>query len=268
MFLTVGQHVIRVYIDQSINSFNLDKLIFTCIGNPVNGDGDGLDAFYYNNINFDTLVTSRIDTIVNFEWMGTPPIVGVNPANFSVRWSGKVQPRYDGTYTFYTSTEEGVRLWVDNSLIINNWTPHNYYVNSGTITLNGMQKYDIKLEYYENYLSSTCILGWKSSNQWAEVIPKSQLYTVVFGINETDKQDLNIYPNPVTHDHVIVDMMGLSRNEQYTISVFTLQGKLLIEKNSKGGIKYDISTKGLSPGVYLISLKSKNINLNKKLIVQ
>ena len=268
VFLTVGQHKLRVYIDQSINSFNLDKLIFTCIGNPVNGNGDGLNAFYYNNINFDTLITTKIDTMVNFEWMGTPPLVGVNPANFSVRWSGKVQPRYDGTYTFYTSTEEGVRLWVDNSLIINNWTPHNYYVNSGTITLNGMQKYDIKLEYYEKYLNSTCILGWKSANQWAEVIPKSQLYSEVLGINENDKQVLNIYPNPVTHDHVIVDITGLNKNEQYTISVFTLEGKKLIEKNTKGGIKYDISTKGLSPGVYLISLKSKNINLNKKLIVQ
>ena len=162
VFLTVGQHVIRVYFDQSTSSFNLDKLIFTYSDNQINGTGDGLNANYFNGNNFDTLISNRIDTIVNFEWLDTPPAVGVNPSNFSVRWTGKVQPRYSDTYTFYTSTEEGVRLWVNNSLIIDNWNPHTYYVNSGTITLTAMQKYDIRLEYFENYLNSTCVLGWKS----------------------------------------------------------------------------------------------------------
>ena len=268
VFLTVGQHVVRVYVDQSTSSFNLNKLTFTYLDNQINGDGDGLNANYYNNINFDTLISTRIDTIVNFEWLNTPPAVGVYPNNFSVRWTGKVQPRYSDTYTFYTSTEEGIRLWVNNQLIVDNWNPHTYYVNSGTITLAAMQKYDIRLEYFENYLNSTCVLGWQSANQWAEVIPKSQLYSVPLGINEINKPDLKIYPNPVTQGHVIIDMAELSRNEQYDISIFSLLGNKLIEKNTKGGIKYDISTKGLSPGVYLISLKSKNINLNKKLIVQ
>ena len=33
---------------------------------------------------------------------------------FSVRWTGQVQPQFTETYTFYTQSDDGVRLWVNN----------------------------------------------------------------------------------------------------------------------------------------------------------
>ena len=38
-----------------------------------------------------------------------------------VRWSGQVQPFTSESYTFYTTTDEGVRLWVDHLLLIDRW---------------------------------------------------------------------------------------------------------------------------------------------------
>ncbi len=270
VFLTVGYHVIRVYFDQSVSSFNLNKLVFTCLGNPANGNGDGLAGNYFNGNNFNTPVMYRIDPVINFEWQLGSPAPIVNADNFSVKWTGQVQPRYSDLYTFYTTSDDGVRLWINNVLLIDNWVAHNYYVNNATISLTAGQKYDIRLEYYENTLNATCILGWSSTNQWAETIPMSQLYSNALGINETTKDNLKIYPNPVTHGHFIIDMIQFNDKETFTINIYNLQGKKLIEKNTKGGIKYDISTKGMSPGIYLLSLKSKdiNININKKFIVQ
>ena len=43
---------------------------------------------------------------------------------FAVRWTGIVQPRLTDNFSFYTTSDDGVRLWVDNQLIIDNWTDH------------------------------------------------------------------------------------------------------------------------------------------------
>jgi hypothetical protein len=96
--------------------------------------------------------------------------------NFSVRWSGSVAPRYSEPYTFYTASDDGVRLWVNDQLLIDNWTNHSATENSGTITLQAGQKYALKLEYYERGGKAVAQLGWSSPSQAKEIIPQSQLY--------------------------------------------------------------------------------------------
>ena len=43
-----------------------------------------------------------------------------------------------------------MRLWVNGQLIVNNWTDHAPTENSGTIALTAGQRYDIRMEFYEN----------------------------------------------------------------------------------------------------------------------
>ena len=52
-----------------------------------------------------------------------------------MRWTGEVVPQFSETYRFYTSSDDGVRLWVNNQQIVNNWTDHGTTENSGTIAL-------------------------------------------------------------------------------------------------------------------------------------
>ena len=41
--------------------------------------------------------------------------------DFSVRWTGQVQPRMGGIYTFYLATDDGGRLWVNGQLLVDAW---------------------------------------------------------------------------------------------------------------------------------------------------
>jgi len=147
----------------------------TVVAAPV-GQGTGLSATYFDNMDFTGPTLTRTDATVNFNWGSGSPAASIAPDTFSARWTGQVQPRYTETYTFHTTTDDGVRLYVNNQLIINNWTNHSPTVNSGTITLTAGQKYDIRLEYFENGGGAVMKLEWQSARQAREVIPQSQLF--------------------------------------------------------------------------------------------
>jgi len=96
---------------------------------------------------------------------------------FAVRWTGKIRPRYSEQYTFTTHSDDGVKLWVNGQLLVDNWSIHADSPNSGTITLTAGQFYDIVVEYYENGEDgATMVLEWQSASQAREVVPQGQLY--------------------------------------------------------------------------------------------
>jgi len=48
-------------------------------------------------------------------------MAGMPVDDFSIRWTGQVQPLYSGVYTFYTTSDDGSRLYVNNQLVVNAW---------------------------------------------------------------------------------------------------------------------------------------------------
>ncbi len=138
--------------------------------------GVGLFAEYFDNIDLTNLKTTRIDPSVNFEWGTNAPDAAIAADTFSARWSGQVVPLYTEQYTFYTVADDGVRLWVDGQLLINDWNDHGPTESRETILLTAGQKYDIRMEYYENGGAATAKLLWSSARQAKQVIPQSQLY--------------------------------------------------------------------------------------------
>ena len=79
------------------------------------GTGNGLSAVYYDNQNFTGATVSRVDPTVNFDWGTGSPAPGIGADTFSVRWTGQVQAQFSQTYTFYTTSDDGVRLWVNGA---------------------------------------------------------------------------------------------------------------------------------------------------------
>jgi glucose/arabinose dehydrogenase len=140
------------------------------------GSGNGLLGQYYNNADLTGFVFERTDATVNFNWGGGSPGSSMGADTFSVRWVGKVEPLYTQTYTFSSSTDDGVRLWVDNRLIIDSWRSQNTVV-AGQIALERGRRYDLRLEYYEGTKQARQILQWQSASQALQVIPQSQLYS-------------------------------------------------------------------------------------------
>jgi len=88
---------------------HISDTTFELIG-EIRGINDGLKGSYFNSRNFNKFVTSRIDDTINFNWKRSSPFQGVNKDNFSMRWEGFIKIDENDEYTFYTKSDDGVRL--------------------------------------------------------------------------------------------------------------------------------------------------------------
>lgn len=143
--------------------------------------GGGLAAQYFHNIDFTGLSAERTEA-VDFNWGSGSPTSGVDPDTFSVRWSGQVEPLYSEQYTFYTTSNQGVRLWIDGQLLIDHWDPHNTEVDSASVALTAGQRVDLRLDYFEQFGSAEIHLEWSSTSQSRQIIPAAQLYASPLGL--------------------------------------------------------------------------------------
>ncbi|HEX2909274.1 MAG TPA: PA14 domain-containing protein [Chloroflexia bacterium] len=142
------------------------------------GSTNGLNAEYFNNMTLSGVpVLKRVDSTVNFDWdLGSPdPKLPTN--GFSARWTGQVKAASNEMYTFCTQSDDGVRLWVNNVQLINNWTNHGQTEDCGQIALKQGQLYNLKLEYYENVGDAVISLWWRTPTISKQVIPAAQLFT-------------------------------------------------------------------------------------------
>jgi YD repeat-containing protein len=146
-------------------------------GAPQTPAGTGLTGEYYDGVNFDTYRLTRSDATINFDWVGSSPHPSVGADNFSVRWTGTVVPRYTESYTFHTTTDDGVRLWIDGQLVIDRWQDQApSEEDSDPIALEAGRHYAVRLEYYERGGGALAWLKWSSASQAKEVVPQARLY--------------------------------------------------------------------------------------------
>ncbi len=115
------------------------------------GDEKGLHGEYFNNAEFAGAPRFvRTDERVNFNWGSLAPGDGINPDNFSVRWTGKLKAPSTGKYTFGARGNGPVRIWIDGKLIIEE-TANRRTRNALTdISFEAGRAYEIKIEYQEN----------------------------------------------------------------------------------------------------------------------
>ena len=146
--------------------------------------GTGLSGDYYTNssptytngANFNPAnkMFSRVDTNIAFTWGTSTPFP--NNGHFCVRWTGQVEPQYSETYYFVARTDDGVKLWVNDALIIDAWTNKTSSDITGTIDLQAGVRYNFKMEYFQTTSSSVATSSWYSASQPKQVIPTSRLY--------------------------------------------------------------------------------------------
>lgn len=176
-----GTHTITAYVDD-VNRFaesNENNNVYSVsvsVGGGSAGTGTGLTGQYYDNIDLTALKVTRTDATVNFDWGTGSPDGAIAADTYSVRWTGQVQGQFSETHTFYTVSDDGVRLWVNGQLLINNWTNHSATENSGSISLTAGQKVDLKMEFFENGGDAVAKLLWSSPSVAKQTIPQSQLY--------------------------------------------------------------------------------------------
>ncbi|NQT84188.1 CotH kinase family protein, partial [bacterium] len=134
----------------------------------------GLKAEYFSGMNFNELVLTRVDDVVEFDWGEDPPAAEVPADGFSVRWTGFVIVDNAGLYTFRTDSDDGVRLTVSGERIIENWTDHSSTSDWGDISLaEGI--HSLVLEFYENTSSALMRLDYQGPGIPLQTIPTSAL---------------------------------------------------------------------------------------------
>lgn len=136
----------------------------------------GLNATYYDNIDFTGTEVPRIDAGVNFDFGGGSPDGAIGSDTFSARWTGQVEAPVSGDYTFTTTSDDGVRLSVDGRSLVDNWTNHGPTDDSGTITLQAGQKYDVSMEFFEDGGGAMLRLAWEYPGQARQIVPAGNLF--------------------------------------------------------------------------------------------
>lgn len=139
------------------------------------GPGTGLTTQYFNNENMTNLVFTQEDFLVDFDWGEGSPDKLIDPDTFSIRFTGEIEAPVSGAYSFYVASDDGARLWVDNDLVIDDWSIAGYYEASGSINLNS-GRHDIRLDFVENFGPARVSLFWKYPGQKKEIIPTVNLY--------------------------------------------------------------------------------------------
>jgi beta-glucosidase len=121
----------------------------------------GLKGEYFPNMNLEgSPVMTRTDSAVNFAWGDT----GISPQllkNYSVRWTGYLLPSESGDFLIGFTGQDGYRLWLDGSLLVEDWTLHH---PASTLTkkihLEKDHPYSLKIEYFQDVRSSESRLIW------------------------------------------------------------------------------------------------------------
>lgn len=144
--------------------------------NLYKGACTGLLASYFtNNALSGSPYVQQMDSDVNYSWGSGSPMTGMGTDNFSVRWSGYVTAPTTGTYTFAVTSDDGERLYINGSLIIDRWVPQGPTTWTATVSLTAGQKVPIIYEMFENGGGASAKLEWIVPGGSQTTIPSSAL---------------------------------------------------------------------------------------------
>jgi hypothetical protein len=144
-YLTSGQHLLRVEFFENRGAAVV-RLGWSAVQSAPIYDWRGA---YYDTLDLmGAPYLVRNDPVIDFYWGSGAPASGMAPDTFSVRWTRQL-PVTSGTYRFVATADDGVRLWVNNQLLVDAWriqsatTYHaDIYLSDGSVP--------VTLEYFED----------------------------------------------------------------------------------------------------------------------
>lgn len=138
----------------------------------------GFRAEYYARTDLTRLRLVRVDRRVDFDWSMSAPSPMIPREAFSARWTAILRPRTSEEHTFITETDDGVRLWVDDELLIDDWNTHGTMENRATIRLAAGADYVLRMEYFNGAGAGVSRLSWSTPTMMRERVPPSVLSPV------------------------------------------------------------------------------------------
>ena len=135
----------------------------------------GVDYRYYEGTwsalpNFDALTATKSGSVANFDMS-----VRNRVDNYGFKYSGFVQVPTDGTYTFYTSSDDGSKLFIGTTEVVNNDGLHALQERSGTIGLKA-GKHAISVTFFEATGGEGLAVSYTGPGITKQAIPNTALF--------------------------------------------------------------------------------------------
>lgn len=167
----------------------------------VNGKS-GLTGEYFNELDFSgEPVCTRVDSMINFNFIYSKPALGVNADRFAVRWSGTLVADHSFKGCIGLSTMDSMKLWIDNELMIDGWEELNANQMVDFDFIQG-REYKLKIEYKNDQRGARVILGYNTGHLNMEeairIAKAAEVAIVAVGDSEEtcgenlDRADLNL----------------------------------------------------------------------------
>ena len=165
----------------------------------------GLSATYYGNSQLEFPVLSDQPSTVDFSGMDVRQVLNITQydsyESYSIRWVGLIRPESSDLYSLSThqqSQSERVRLWLDHSLILDQWSSLAGLSRSATVDFSDAQSFfNIHLEYKQlnGSVPSGMQLMWSGTNVSIRVVPSCRLAESIQVLGSP--QDINIHGGPI-----------------------------------------------------------------------
>ncbi|MBC7766364.1 MAG: hypothetical protein H7Y41_07770 [Hyphomonadaceae bacterium] len=149
--------------------------------NTTRGTGDGLKASYYTGKdglnNGSDLILTTVEPILDQE--GFEHVAAIVPKqNFSAVWEGYIEGKYTEDLQLTVAADDGVRVYFDDALVIDQWHPNSNVSYSATVSMVNKKFHKVRVEYYQGIFSATCQLLWSSEGIGeGGIIPQKYLYS-------------------------------------------------------------------------------------------
>jgi Glycosyl hydrolases family 31/PA14 domain/Domain of unknown function (DUF5110) len=127
----------------------------------------GLDAAYFSNTHLTGAPSlARVDSNIDFNWNRSSPGGPVPSENFTARWIGNITiPPDAGPITLAALSDDGVRVWINGRLCINNWKPNDSVTTESTNVLQPGQTYVLRVDYLQLGDNDLITLKWRGAVQ-------------------------------------------------------------------------------------------------------
>jgi beta-glucosidase len=143
---------------------------------------EGLLGEYFNNKNFQGApIFKRIDKEINFYWYDKTPNDELKEDNYSVRWSGFIVPKVSGKYQIGVKSFNGVKLYIDGTLLFDGENQHDPLFFYKSIQLEKNKKYKVFYEFsqYHNYGLAQLLWSLPNENLLTDAIEKAKKADIV-----------------------------------------------------------------------------------------
>ena len=180
--LSANNHRIRVELKAVTGSY-LDIRWLAALGNCTTVPQGTFCGEFFDNMKLEGVAKRfQATNAINFDWGSAAPMSGGFPAdNFSARWTGDFTFE-NGNYTFTTTTDDGVRVWLDDRLLIDSWKDQWNGVNKqGTPISAG--KHRVKMEYYEKTSGALAKLDWVKVTDGCTTLPDNKFCAEYYANN-------------------------------------------------------------------------------------